>query len=198
MASDQGKTSSILGLGILSKRPARPIPEIGVTTFRPPFTPMTFGTVAGAQKRGRFPGGAADPAMYWHVAPEDNLRAHRPLAPRLLLSKGRRGQGMRRSLARSWAVRDARRPARCLDPRQDRDQGQQDDAQLPRPHLHRRLLDPEGRALPLWPHAQRAGFIIDDGVTARLADDHFLMHTTSGGADRDRRLARRMAADRMA
>jgi sarcosine oxidase subunit alpha len=28
------------------------------------------------------------------------------------------------------------------------------------------------------------GFIIDDGVTARLADDHFLMHTTSGGADR--------------
>ena len=28
------------------------------------------------------------------------------------------------------------------------------------------------------------GFLIDDGVTVRLADDHFLMHTTSGGADR--------------
>jgi sarcosine oxidase subunit alpha len=28
------------------------------------------------------------------------------------------------------------------------------------------------------------GFLFDDGVTARLADDHFLMHTTSGGADR--------------
>ena len=41
------------------------------------------------------------------------------------------------------------------------------------------------------------GFLIDDGVTVRLADDHFLMHTTSGGADRDRRLARRVAADRM-
>ena len=28
------------------------------------------------------------------------------------------------------------------------------------------------------------GFLTDDGVTVRLADDHFLMHTTSGGADR--------------
>jgi sarcosine oxidase subunit alpha len=28
------------------------------------------------------------------------------------------------------------------------------------------------------------GFLSDDGVTVRLADDHFLMHTTSGGADR--------------
>jgi sarcosine oxidase, subunit alpha len=28
------------------------------------------------------------------------------------------------------------------------------------------------------------GFLIDDGVTVRLGEDHFLMHTTSGGADR--------------
>ena len=28
------------------------------------------------------------------------------------------------------------------------------------------------------------GFLTDDGVTVRLGDDHFLMHTTSGGADR--------------
>ena len=31
------------------------------------------------------------------------------------------------------------------------------------------------------------GFLTDDGVTVRLADDHFLMHTTSGGADRSPR-----------
>ncbi|MGI9483700.1 MAG: glycine cleavage T C-terminal barrel domain-containing protein, partial [Hyphomicrobiales bacterium] len=29
-----------------------------------------------------------------------------------------------------------------------------------------------------------AGFLFDDGVTVRLGDDHFLMHTTSGGAER--------------
>jgi sarcosine oxidase, subunit alpha len=28
------------------------------------------------------------------------------------------------------------------------------------------------------------GFLTDDGVTVRLGEDHFLMHTTSGGADR--------------
>ena len=29
-----------------------------------------------------------------------------------------------------------------------------------------------------------AGFLMDDGVTVRLGEDHFLMHTTSGGSDR--------------
>ena len=123
MASDQGKTSSILGLGILSEATGRPIPEIGVTTFRPPFTPMTFGTVAGAQKGPLFLPVRQTPVHDWHVAQRSNLRADWPLAARLLLSKGRRGQGSGdRSRDPGGAPR--RRPARCLDPRQDRDQRQ--------------------------------------------------------------------------
>ena len=47
MASDQGKTSNLAGLvrmaGALGKSP----PEVGLTTFRPPYTPVTFGALAG-------------------------------------------------------------------------------------------------------------------------------------------------------
>jgi sarcosine oxidase subunit alpha len=49
MATDQGKTSNINGLAIAPMRSAkRPAPEVGLTTFRPPYTPTTFGAFAGA------------------------------------------------------------------------------------------------------------------------------------------------------
>jgi sarcosine oxidase subunit alpha len=47
MATDQGKTSNLNGLGVLSEATGKSIPEIGVTTFRPPYTPFSFGSIAG-------------------------------------------------------------------------------------------------------------------------------------------------------
>lgn len=47
MATDQGKLSNINALGIVSDVTGRAIPEIGLTTFRAPYTPVTFGTLAG-------------------------------------------------------------------------------------------------------------------------------------------------------
>jgi sarcosine oxidase, subunit alpha len=46
MATDQGKTSNINALGIVSRSLGKPIPEVGLTTFRPPYTPITFGSFA--------------------------------------------------------------------------------------------------------------------------------------------------------
>ena len=40
MATDQGKTSNLNGLGVLSEATGKTIPEIGITTFRPPYTPL--------------------------------------------------------------------------------------------------------------------------------------------------------------
>jgi sarcosine oxidase, subunit alpha len=45
MATDQGKLSNMHGLAIASEALDRPIPAIGLTTFRAPFTPVTFGTL---------------------------------------------------------------------------------------------------------------------------------------------------------
>ena len=50
MATDQGKTSNMAGLARLAANEGRPIPEVGLTTFRPPYTPVTLGVLAGHAK----------------------------------------------------------------------------------------------------------------------------------------------------
>src|SRR5437660_9280000 len=47
MATDQGKTSNLNALGIVSRTLGKPIPEVGLTTFRMPYTPVSFGSFAG-------------------------------------------------------------------------------------------------------------------------------------------------------
>ncbi|MEM8665667.1 MAG: FAD-dependent oxidoreductase, partial [Pseudomonadota bacterium] len=46
MATDQGKTSNINALVIAAETLQKSPPDVGLTTFRPPFTPVTFGAVA--------------------------------------------------------------------------------------------------------------------------------------------------------
>src|SRR5690606_37630464 len=52
MATDQGKLSNINGLAILAEATGKSIPEVGTTTFRPFYTPVSFGALAGPY-RGR-------------------------------------------------------------------------------------------------------------------------------------------------
>jgi len=47
MASDQGKTSNVNGIGVMSQVLGRELGEIGTTKFRPPYNPLTIGTFAG-------------------------------------------------------------------------------------------------------------------------------------------------------
>ncbi len=154
MATDQGKTSNLNGLGILSEATGKSIPEIGVTTFRPPYTPYSFGAIAGALTKDLFLPIRRTPIFQWHKdkAPSSSPW---PVAPRLYLSDGRRGQACRHR------PRDPRgpqqgRPARCLHPRQDRDQGPRCGG-IPRPHVHQHVLHPEGGQGPLRPDDERAG-----------------------------------------
>jgi sarcosine oxidase subunit alpha len=49
MAGDQGKTSNVPGLALLSALTGRPIPDVGTTTFRPPFSPLPLGALAGTR-----------------------------------------------------------------------------------------------------------------------------------------------------
>jgi hypothetical protein len=85
MATDQGKLSNINGLAVLAQSRGEPIPQVGTTTFRPPYTPISH-----RRHRGRGAGKAlpADPP---HAAPRLASRAGRtlgaggPVAPPLLL-----------------------------------------------------------------------------------------------------------------
>jgi sarcosine oxidase subunit alpha len=50
MATDQGKTSNINGIGVAGEALGKTMPQVGLTTFRAPFTPVTFGTIAGTSR----------------------------------------------------------------------------------------------------------------------------------------------------
>lgn len=47
MATDQGKMGNIIGLALMAEALGREIPEVGTTTFRPPYTPIAIGALTG-------------------------------------------------------------------------------------------------------------------------------------------------------
>jgi len=54
MASDQGKTSNMAGLAAMATLQGRPIPELGTTTFRPPFIPIPIEAYHGNRSKQRY------------------------------------------------------------------------------------------------------------------------------------------------
>jgi sarcosine oxidase subunit alpha len=50
MAVDQGKTSNMAGLAAMAALQDKPIPEVGTTTFRPPFVPVSMSLYKGASQ----------------------------------------------------------------------------------------------------------------------------------------------------
>ncbi|MBD8892135.1 sarcosine oxidase subunit alpha [Roseibium litorale] len=54
MATDQGKLSNINGLNIAAEALGKEAPKVGLTTFRPPYTPTTFGTFCGYHRGSHF------------------------------------------------------------------------------------------------------------------------------------------------
>ncbi|MEM7191755.1 MAG: 2Fe-2S iron-sulfur cluster-binding protein, partial [Pseudomonadota bacterium] len=68
MATDQGKLSNINGLAVLSRELNRPIPEVGTTTFRPPYHPISMGAIAGEARGELFQPIRKTPLHDWHDA----------------------------------------------------------------------------------------------------------------------------------
>jgi len=68
MATDQGKTSNMNALSIVAAELGRPVPAVGLTTFRPPYTPVTFGTLAGYSRGVLFDPVRTTPVHGWATA----------------------------------------------------------------------------------------------------------------------------------
>ena len=66
MATDQGKTSNINALGIISDTTNKNIDDLGTTTFRLPYTPVTFGALAGRHIKEFFDIERKTPIHSWH------------------------------------------------------------------------------------------------------------------------------------
>jgi len=65
MATDQGKTSNVLGLAILADATGRTIPETGTTIFRPPYNPVPIAAFAGRSKGSHFRPTRLPPSHKW-------------------------------------------------------------------------------------------------------------------------------------
>src|SRR5690606_35667317 len=68
MATDQGKLSNINGLAVLAETRAAAIPDVGTTTFRPPWTPVSFGAIAGEARGPLFKPTRRTAMDAWHEA----------------------------------------------------------------------------------------------------------------------------------
>ena len=66
MATDQGKTSNVPGLAIMAEALGKPIPDVGTTRFRPPFSPVSLGSLA-AERYGDLKPERLTPVHDWHV-----------------------------------------------------------------------------------------------------------------------------------
>ena len=181
MATDQGKLSNINGLAILSDALGQPIPQTGTTTFRPPYTPISLASIAGEARNETFQPLRKTPMHAWHA---ENGAYWEPVG--------------------AW-----RRPYCFPKPGESIEDAVQREVKATRDSLG--LLDAStlGKIIVKGPDAGRFldmlytnmmstlkpgrcryglmcnenGFLMDDGVVARLDEETFLCHTTSGGAD---------------
>jgi heterotetrameric sarcosine oxidase alpha subunit len=65
MATDQGKTSNVIGLAIMAELTGRSIPETGTTIYRPPYTPVAMGALAGRSRGKEFKPFRLTPSHHW-------------------------------------------------------------------------------------------------------------------------------------
>ena len=67
MANDQGKMGNIIGLALMAELLNKQIPEVGTTVFRPPYTPISLGALAGRNVGKHFRPLRATPTHQWNL-----------------------------------------------------------------------------------------------------------------------------------
>ncbi|MFT6557181.1 sarcosine oxidase subunit alpha [Sneathiella sp.] len=180
MATDQGKMSNMNGLTIAADALGKDIPKVGLTTFRPPYTPTTFGTFAGYHKEQCFEITRKSPIDRWA---EKNGAVFEPVSLwRRAWYFPRSGESMHDAVARECAstrnslgIFDASTLGKIniIGP---------DAAEF----LNRLYTNPWTKlAVGRCRYGVllgEDGFIRDDGVIGRMAEDNFHVTTTTGGA----------------
>ena len=180
--TDQGKLSNVNGFAIAAQVMGKSMSEVGTTTYRPAYTPVTFGALAGPHNAATFEprrftamqashvkrGAAFEPVGQW-------MRPwYFPQA----------GEDMHAAVQRECKA--ARQGVAMLDAStlgkidiQGRDV---------REFLNRVYANAWSQLAPgkcrYGLMLDEAGMVMDDGVTACITDTHFLMTTTTGGAAR--------------
>lgn len=181
MATDQGKNSNVTALALLADATGRGIPETGTTTFRPPFSPVALAALgAGAQGKG--------------FAPERKTTSHAATvatgAPMIAAGLWYRPSYFPIKGETSWRQSCDREVGYVRNAVGICDVSTLGKIDIQGPESAR-LLDfvytnmfstlPVGR-VRYGLMLREDGIVMDDGTTARLGENHYVMTTTTAAA----------------
>ena len=181
MATDQGKTSNMGGLAIMAELAGKSIPEVGTTIFRPPYTPTAIGTFAGRSKGADFRPVRKTPSHAWAeekgaVFVEVGMWLRAQWFPRPGETHWR--QSVDREVAqtrKSVGICDVTTLGK-IDV-----QGADAATFLNKIYCNPFAKVPVGK-VRYGLMLREDGIAMDDGTAARLAEDHFVVTTTTANA----------------
>ena len=181
MATDQGKTANVLGLAVLAEAAGKSIPETGTTIFRPPYSPVPIGALAGRARGKDFRPYRLTPSHRW---------AEEQGATFVEVGTWLRAQWFARPGEKGWRdsvdreVEMTRKGVGICDVTtlgkidiQGRDAAEF----LNRVYANPFLKVPVGK-VRYGVMLREDGIVYDDGTTARLTETHFVMTTTTANA----------------
>ena len=180
MGTDQGKTANLAGLSVLGAYRGTDPSVTGVTTFRPPYTPVDIGALAGRTEGAHFRPERCSPMHAWHIA-----------AGAVMTDAGMWKRPWYYPRAREDLVAASHREVRAV-----RNgvglcdvttlgkidiQGPDSATLLNRLYTNGWSTLPVGRAR-YGVMLREDGLVWDDGTTTRLGEQHYLMTTTTANA----------------
>jgi|TARA_B100001741_G_scaffold215290_1_gene178365 heterotetrameric sarcosine oxidase alpha subunit len=180
MATDQGKTSNLNGLQLVSGIENKVIPSVGHTTFRPPYTPITIGAIVGREVGKHSKPTRKSPMHKWH---EDNnavfVDAGVWLRPRyykvgnenLFEASKREAANVRKNVGVCDVTTLGKIDVKGPDAAEF----------LNRVYTNAWLKLPVGKAR-YGVMLREDGIVMDDGTTTRIAENHYHMTTTTAQA----------------
>ncbi|MEM7188690.1 MAG: sarcosine oxidase subunit alpha family protein [Pseudomonadota bacterium] len=180
MATDQGKMGNVIGLALMGQADGRTIGEVGTTTFRPPYTPISIGAIAGDER-----------GTHWRPTRHTPMRAEHEKLGCVFVDAGfwrrswyypQAGEGLAEAAMReAIAVRDNVGFVDVSTLGKIMVQGPDSAEFLNRVYSNAFAKLPVGKArygLML----RDDGIVFDDGTTWRLTETDFFMTTTTANA----------------
>jgi heterotetrameric sarcosine oxidase alpha subunit len=183
MATDQGKNSNVHGLAMMAALTGQSIPETGTTTYRPPYTPVAIGALAGHHRGREFRPTRLTPSHAWAEA-----------QGAVFVDAGLwlRAQYFPKAGERDWLETVTREVSTVRSSVGFCDvstlgkidvQGPDAGAFLDRVYVNRFSSLKVGRAR-YGVMLREDGFVFDDGTVSRFEEDYFFMTTTTANAVR--------------
>ena len=180
MGTDQGKLGNMHALGIIADTAKVQMGELGTTTFRPPYTPLTFGTIVGRNVGEYFDIFRKTPMHDWHV--ENKAEFENVGQWKRAWYYPKNNENMHQAVQRESKA--ARKSAGILDAST---LGKIDIQGTDASEFLNRVYTNAWSKLAIGKcryglMLNEDGMVYDDGVTTRLGENHYIMTTTTGGA----------------